>query len=152
MVLETQQSLAKKIRNQSKKEMLTQFSLLLDSCLFEDLSYGKYVNVMKHLLMYLCSLKAKTVGLLLFSRVPRHLFCALQLENGNGLACLGLEWQHTSKSSQACGVTQKQCLKTVCNPKKSHSRGFPFQNTQHEDRYLNAHTASLACSLLLLGR
>ena len=29
--------------------------LLLGSCLSEDLSYGKYVNAMKHLLTYLCS-------------------------------------------------------------------------------------------------
>lgn len=56
VVLETQPDLSQKDKKPIQDiDAVIVLPLLLDSCLSEDLSYGKYVNVMKHLLMYLCS-------------------------------------------------------------------------------------------------
>lgn len=54
MVLETQAGLSWKDKKPIQGiDANIVLPLLLDSCLSEDLSYGKYVNVMKRLLMYL---------------------------------------------------------------------------------------------------
>lgn len=56
VVLETQAGLSQKDKKPVQGiDVNIVLPLLLDSCLSEDLSYGKYVNAMKHLLMYLCS-------------------------------------------------------------------------------------------------